>query len=224
MDPELAGIQAVLWYYHIFPAKDLFEDRRLMSSKAVKCNADLRLLRHLAEAGTGFDCASIREMQLVRSVGVDSSRIILANPCKAASVLCAAREMGVTKMVYDNMDELDSIKRFSPNAQLFLRIHADDEEALIHFGDKFGAPLETAPALLERAWTLGLQVIGISFHVGVLTPFSQIPMDYTDLGLTNTHEKAPEHRTSRHSSILYSEQESSSTLLPAKATLYNAST
>lgn len=109
-------------------------------------------------------------MQLVRNLGVDSSRIILANPCKAASLLCAAREMGVAKMVYDNLDELDSIKRFSPNAQLFLRIYADDEDALIHLGDKFGAPVETTPVLLERAWTLGLEVIGVSFHVGVSTP------------------------------------------------------
>lgn len=119
-------------------------------------------------------------MQLACSLGVDPSRIVLANPCKAAPVLCAAREMGVTKMMYDNLDELDSIKCFSPNAQLFLRIHADDKDALIHFGDKFGAPAEATPVLLERAWALGLEVIGVSFHVGVFV-FAQIPMGLVEL-------------------------------------------
>lgn len=99
-------------------------------------------------------------------LGVHPSRIVFANPCKAASALCAARDMGVAKTTFDNLDELESIKTFMPNAQLFLRIHANDDGALIKFGDKFGASVEATPVLLERAWKLGLDVVGVSFHVG----------------------------------------------------------
>lgn len=74
--------------------------------------------------------------------------------------------MGVTKTTFDNLDELDSINRFMPYAQLFLRIYASDDGALIQFGDKFGASVETTTALLQRAWDLGLKVVGVSFHVG----------------------------------------------------------
>ncbi|EYE97515.1 type III PLP-dependent enzyme [Aspergillus ruber CBS 135680] len=133
---------------------------------AVKCNPDPTLLRFLAELGTGFDCASIDELKRVRNLGVDPSRIVFANPCKAASALCTARDMGVTKTTFDNLDELDSIKQFMPNAQLFLRIYASDDDALIQFGDKFGASPEATTVLLERAWDLGLEIVGVSFHVG----------------------------------------------------------
>lgn len=70
------------------------------------------------------------------------------------------------KTTFDNMDELDSIKEHNPNAELFLRIFAQDNTALINFGEKFGSPLETTDALLRRAKELGLAVVGVSFHVG----------------------------------------------------------
>ena len=74
--------------------------------------------------------------------------------------------MGVVRTTFDNLDELDSIKRFMPNAQLFLRIHANDDGALIQLGDKFGASIDSTSVLLQRARELGLEVVGVSFHVG----------------------------------------------------------
>ncbi|PLB33822.1 type III PLP-dependent enzyme [Aspergillus candidus] len=133
---------------------------------AVKCNADPTLLRLLCELGTGFDCASIAELQSVLSLGVDPSRIVFANPCKTASSLVFARRVGVTHTTFDNLDELDTIKAYHPDAQLVLRIFASDSDALIDFGEKFGASTESAPLLLARARELDLKVTGVSFHVG----------------------------------------------------------
>lgn len=124
------------------------------------------MLRVLAGLGTGFDCASIDELHAVLSLGVDPSRIVYANPCKASSALRFANHVGVVKTTFDNLDELDSIKAFLPHAQLFLRIHANDDAALLQLGEKFGAPSEATPLLLKRAWELGLEVVGVSFHVG----------------------------------------------------------
>ncbi|KAL8975842.1 MAG: hypothetical protein Q9177_006974, partial [Variospora cf. flavescens] len=69
-------------------------------------------------------------------------------------------------MTFDNRDELHKIKCFCPDAQLFLRIFANDDSALIALGDKFGAPIGSTQSLLEHAWELGLNVVGVSFHIG----------------------------------------------------------
>ncbi|KAG0342064.1 hypothetical protein BG005_002805, partial [Podila minutissima] len=58
------------------------------------------------------------------------------------------------------------IKRFHPDAHLILRILTDDSKSLCKLGLKFGAPLDTTGYLLATARELGLNVIGVSFHVG----------------------------------------------------------
>ena len=47
-----------------------------------------------------------------------------------------------------------------------LRIRVDAEAAQCPLGIKFGAPPSSAPRLLKLASALGLQVVGVSFHVG----------------------------------------------------------
>lgn len=47
-----------------------------------------------------------------------------------------------------------------------LRIATDDSKAVCRLSVKFGAPLKACRGLLERAKELGLDVIGVSFHVG----------------------------------------------------------
>ena len=97
---------------------------------------------------------------------VDPSRIIFANPCKAMSFIRHAARAGVDKMTFDNTDELYKIARAHPSAKLVVRILTDDSRSLCRLGLKFGAPLVTVPALLAKARELGLDVIGVSFHVG----------------------------------------------------------
>lgn len=52
---------------------------------AVKCNPDRAMLALLASLGSGFDCASAAEIDLVMSLGVSPDRIIYAHPCKPLS-------------------------------------------------------------------------------------------------------------------------------------------
>lgn len=132
----------------------------------MKCNSDPTLLKLLDQLGMGFDCASISELRAVLAMGVSPSRIVFANPCKSATSLQFAANKKVLKTTFDNCDELDKIKRTMPNAELILRIHACDETALINFGEKFGATQNSTLGLLQHASDLGLNVIGVSFHVG----------------------------------------------------------
>ncbi|KAI1824720.1 ornithine decarboxylase [Xylaria intraflava] len=133
---------------------------------AIKCNPDPKVLQLLAGLGTGFDCASKGEIEQVLALGVDPSRIIYAQPCKTNSYVRFVASQGVKQMTFDNADELRKIAKFFPDAELFLRILTDDSSSLCRLSLKFGASLDATDDLLRLAKELGLNVVGISFHVG----------------------------------------------------------
>ncbi|KAL2143131.1 hypothetical protein VTI28DRAFT_345 [Corynascus sepedonium] len=133
---------------------------------AVKCNPDPKLLELLSALGTGFDCASKAEIEQVLGLGVDPSRIIYAQPCKTNSYVRYVASQGVRQMTFDNADELRKIARLYPGAELFLRILTDDSSSLCRLSLKFGASLDSTDSLLALARELGLNVVGVSFHVG----------------------------------------------------------
>ncbi|GAA5860364.1 hypothetical protein JCM8547_003477 [Rhodosporidiobolus lusitaniae] len=134
---------------------------------AVKSNPDPYVLRLMAALGMGFDCASQPEISSVLALpDVDPSRIIYANPCKAASFIRNAQKHGVDCMTFDNADELAKVRKYHPDARMVLRILTDDSSSLCRLGLKFGAPLGEVRGLLKRAKQLGVDVVGISFHCG----------------------------------------------------------
>ncbi|XP_065891459.1 ornithine decarboxylase-like [Dysidea avara] len=133
---------------------------------AVKCNYDPVILQTLAALGAGFDCASKQEITTILNLGVDPSRIIYANPCKQKSHIRFAAEVGVDVMTFDNEVELYKIKNCFPTAKLVIRIMANDPTATVKLGTKFGVESGHAPHLLSVAKSFGLDVVGVSFHVG----------------------------------------------------------
>ncbi|MCJ1473081.1 hypothetical protein MMC13_001731 [Lambiella insularis] len=139
---------------------------RVTPHYAVKCNPDPKVVGLLANLGAGFDCASKAEMELVLDLGVHPSRIIYAQPCKTKSYIRWAADQGVKQMTFDNADELHKIHDLFPSADLYLRILTDDSSSLCRLSQKFGASLNSTSALLELARSLGLNVVGVSFHVG----------------------------------------------------------
>jgi ornithine decarboxylase len=134
---------------------------------AVKCNDDLRILSLLAKLGTGFDCASKAEIQKVLSLKVAPSRIVYANPCKQSSHIKYATKNKVGLTTFDNETELHKMKALNPGAQLILRIlPPQSDKVQCQLGNKFGCQVKDAGRLLAVAKELGLNVIGVSFHVG----------------------------------------------------------
>jgi ornithine decarboxylase len=77
-----------------------------------------------------------------------------------------ARAHDVDLVVFDDENELYKIKMFHSNAKLVLRIKTDDSTSLCRFSCKFGADLADVENLLKVAKSLGLNVTGVSFHVG----------------------------------------------------------
>lgn len=138
----------------------------MLTLLAVKCNPDPEVLRLLAKLGTGFDCASKAEIETVLDLGIDSSRIIYAQPCKTKSYTRFAKSNNVRQMTFDNADELHKIATIFPEAELFLRILTDDSTSTCRLSQKFGAALDATAGLFSLAKDLDLNVVGVAFHVG----------------------------------------------------------
>lgn len=155
---------------------------RVHAHYAVKCNNDPALLAVLAAMGAGFDCASLAEIDLVLSLGVNPDRIVFANPCKRHSDIKAAMSKGVYLSTFDTEAELLKLKEYCcwstpgikgmdevalrKSPRVLLRIRADDPTARCPLGNKFGAEEEEWEALFAAAQKYGVNVEGISFHVG----------------------------------------------------------
>jgi len=144
---------------------------------AVKCNPDPVILRTLASLGCNFDCATMGEIDLVLHGlgdklsfgprGLASTSIVYANPAKMTHMLNYAIAHNVRMTVFDGEDELHKIARLNHKSlQLLLRLTTDDKASICRFSKKFGCPVDEAPKLLEVAMKLGLNVVGVSFHVG----------------------------------------------------------
>ncbi|TWW53959.1 Ornithine decarboxylase [Takifugu flavidus] len=148
---------------------------------AVKCNSTETVLRTLNALGTGFDCASKGEISQVLSLGVKPENIIYAHTTKPQSHIKYACAQGVNLMTFDNEEELQKVSRCHPKAKLVLRIAVDDSSSFFRLSSKFGAGLSTTSRLLECAAELGLEVVGVSFHIGSICsqslPFRQAIAD-----------------------------------------------
>jgi len=139
---------------------------RIKPLYAMKCNGDAKICRLLAKAGVGFDCASKAEIAQALSLGVRPDNLIYANPCKQANMLRYARQVGVLKMTADNVEELHKIRDIFPEARVVLRIAVDDSKSVCRFNSKFGCPPQEWDAMFSTARELGLNMHGVSFHVG----------------------------------------------------------
>lgn len=136
---------------------------------AVKCNPDPMVIRVLAILGANFDCASRSEFRLVQDICKDLPRkpeIIYANPCKSRTHLIEAVCKGVKIVTFDNAAEVAKCAAVSTKIQLVLRIITDDTGSQCRLSTKFGAPRQKWRPLLATAKRYGLQVVGVSFHVG----------------------------------------------------------
>ncbi|AGE49312.1 ornithine decarboxylase [Acanthocystis turfacea Chlorella virus Br0604L] len=132
---------------------------------AVKCNDDPVLLKYLEKNGVNFDCASKGEIAKVLNAGAVPSRVLFAHTIKSPEALLYAKSVGVNIATFDSTFELDKMKLYHPECEAVLRIRCDDPHALVKL-EKYGANADEVIPLLEHAKRVGINVKGISFHVG----------------------------------------------------------
>ncbi len=133
---------------------------------AVKANPEPAVLAALAGAGSGFDVASPGEISQVLGLGAPPELLCYANPVRKPAEVAAAAGAGVRLFVTDSAEDVDVLAAAAPGASVMVRLAVDEAGAATPFGGKFGCSPAEAVSLLRRALALGLDVAGLSFHVG----------------------------------------------------------
>lgn len=133
---------------------------------AIKAFPNAAAVKTLAACGAGFDVASNGEISLLKQQGVNPRHCIHTHPIKKHSDIKTALRFGCTTFVVDNVTELEKFQAYKSRVGLLLRISYRNPDAVVDLSRKFGCSLEEAPLLLARARALGIQVKGLSFHVG----------------------------------------------------------
>ncbi|MGQ9534695.1 MAG: type III PLP-dependent enzyme [bacterium] len=133
---------------------------------AVKANSHPFILKTFADAGTGFDVASIHEMKSLLDMGVSPDRMVFANTVKTPEALKFANANNIDLMTFDSEYELNKIARNAPGARVLVRIKVPNIGSMVELSLKFGAEPPDAIPFLIKAIRLGLKPAGVSFHVG----------------------------------------------------------
>jgi len=77
---------------------------------AVKANPDPRVLKVLIQEGSGFEIASIAELDILMGLGVPPAEVFYSNPMKSRAYLEYAAAKGVEWFVLDSVEELCKIQ------------------------------------------------------------------------------------------------------------------
>ena len=133
---------------------------------AVKACPDPMVLKTLAVLGCDFYCSSKTEIVQVTNIDVPSNRILFVNPIKDPQHIKFARSINVDLMTFDNEVELYKIKLYHPYAKLLVRIEVENSGYSTKMSSKFGCPISEVRSLLEKARSLDLEVVGVTFYIG----------------------------------------------------------
>lgn len=141
----------------------------------VKCNSSPAVIQVLASLGLGFICSNKAEMNLVLDHGVPPENIILSGVCKQLAHIKFAAKNNIKHLVCENEAELSKISRLHPNAKLLLQLTTEAHAAETSM--TFGSSLKSCRHLLEAAMGLGVQVVGVTFHIP--SSCQDLPQAYT---------------------------------------------
>ncbi|MFH1710287.1 MAG: type III PLP-dependent enzyme [bacterium] len=142
---------------------------------ALKANPLPEIVRTLHKLNSGFDVASQEEFEIVmkavpkaalkKKLEYVYNDIILANTIKPVETLKKMIPYR-TLMTFDNIEELKKIKKYCPNAGLIIRLKVPNIGSMVELSSKFGIEPSEAMPLIDAAIGMGMDVEGISFHVG----------------------------------------------------------
>lgn len=141
---------------------------------AIKANPESQIVRTFYKEGCGFDVASWEEFMIVYDMiegthedkkAFINEKVIYANPVKRIDSLKNLSEYSI-RMTFDNYIEVDKIAKYCKNCRLVLRVDVPNTGSVVELSTKFGAHPEISLDLIKYAKKAGLNVEGLSFHVG----------------------------------------------------------
>jgi ornithine decarboxylase len=124
------------------------------------------VIQTVIEEGGFLDLATTGEVQLAARLGVEPGRCVHTHPIKRDADIRNALQFGVQIFVVDNPDEVRKFAAYKRHAQLLLRVSFRCPGAVCDLSRKFGCDPEDVLELARLAAQLGIQVRGLSFHVG----------------------------------------------------------
>ncbi|HEV7447332.1 MAG TPA: hypothetical protein VGO18_32485, partial [Steroidobacteraceae bacterium] len=124
------------------------------------------VVQTVMQEGGFLDLATTGEVHLVQRLGADPKRCIHTHPIKRDQDIRNAVNFGVRTFVADNPDEIRKFARYTDSAELLLRVSFRSPGAVCDLSRKFGCDPEDLLILARLAAELGIQVRGLSFHVG----------------------------------------------------------
>jgi ornithine decarboxylase len=133
---------------------------------ALKPLPNAAVVAELRDLGASFDVATSGEIRLVRAAGIPPERCIHTHPIKSDAEIRSALRLGLRTFVVDNPDEVRKFERYRQRTELLLRVSFRNPTAVVDLSRKFGCEPAAVPALLELARSAGVNVRGLSFHVG----------------------------------------------------------
>ena len=133
---------------------------------ALKSLSHPELLKRLKSLGSYFDLATIGEIDLVESLGIKGSQCLHSHPIKKDKEIKRALEFGCNRMVVDNIEEMKKFIPYADQVELIIRVGFRSKQAVVDLSRKFGCALEELPILVNLAKDHGIDVVGLSFHVG----------------------------------------------------------
>ncbi|MGB3376637.1 MAG: diaminopimelate decarboxylase, partial [Microbacterium sp.] len=144
---------------------------------AGKALLNTTIVRWVMDEGLNLDVCTGGELEVALAGGADAERLGFHGNNKSVTELERAVEVGVGTIVIDSEIEIERlaaiVARTGATQRVMLRVnsgvHAETHDflATAHEDQKFGTPLEGAPALVARIREIdGLEFVGLHCHIG----------------------------------------------------------
>ncbi|WP_305784362.1 type III PLP-dependent enzyme [Symbioplanes lichenis] len=134
---------------------------------ATKCNTHPGVLSTLHAAGSGFEVASVQEIELLTETGVQPYDMLFSNPVRAREQTARAAAAGVYRFSVDSSEELRRVAQEAPGSCVYARLGTfGGDDSVVPSEGKFGVDAAGAIGLLLEAREMGLTPYGVTFHMG----------------------------------------------------------
>ena len=123
----------------------------------------------LASIGAYFDLATTGEVELIAASGIAADRTIHTHPIKRDIDIRNALAYGTRTFVVDSLNELAKFKNYTDQARVLVRLSFPNPAVFSDLSRKFGCSPHKAIDIIQQAHEWGIDVYGLSFHVGSQT-------------------------------------------------------
>jgi len=162
-------------HYKVFA--EAFADQQATICYALKANANLGVIRTLAELGAGADVVSEGELRKALAGGIPADKIVFSGVGKTRAELAYALDCGIMQLNVESLPELEALSEIAVSkgvtAEIAIRVNPDVDAKThekISTGkseNKFGINASQAPAAFARAAELpGVNAVSVAVHIG----------------------------------------------------------